>query len=155
MEMDPPKSVVMTVVETPVVHAVTVKPAAMDSVFVNPTVSEDNVETMVVVEILVELVHPLKLVKTDNVLELLSLTVVADNVETIELGEVVETAQQDKDAEEEFASATTTVTTETVVQQSKNQELTLDFALNELAVPAPTVTAVEHRVDAQFCHHAQ
>jgi hypothetical protein len=145
----------MTVAEILVVRVIMDKPAAMELVFVNPTVSEDNVETMVAVETLVVSALPLKLVKTDNVLELLSLTVEADNVETIELGEVVETAQQDKDAEEEFASATTTVTTETVVQQSKNQELTLDFALNELAVPAPTVTAVEHRVDAQFCHHAQ
>ena len=153
MVMVPPRLVEMMVVEVLVEPALLVRIAAEEHVSALPAVLEDNVEMMVAAEPHVDLVHPPKLALTDYVLELPQLTALEDSVETTELEETVEVAQQDKDAVPDFVNATTTVTRETVEQQSKLMEPILDCAHKDLVEPVPMGLLVQPMEDAQLKHH--
>lgn len=143
MEMVPLKPAVMMVVEIHVEHAQVDKNVAEEHVCALPIVQEDNAEMMDVVESHVDPVRPPKPAKTGSVQELPLLIVQEDNVVITEPEEIAVTVQLVKDAEPVFASATTTVTRETVVQPNKLMELTLVCALKDLVELVLPVSHVE------------
>ena len=111
------------VVETVAELAHLVKNVAGVTVLVLPTAVVDNAGMMVAEETHVDhalMVSPAKMV---FVSDLVSEPVEAESVVMTELEALADHAQWDKDAEVEFASATMTVTKETVDQQLLMQDL--------------------------------
>lgn len=143
--MDPPRTVVTTVVVGHVELAPLIKNVAEEVAPANPTALADNAVMTAVVETLVVLVLMVKPVMEVFVLELQSEVALEDSVVTTETEEAVVVANPDKDAEAEFASATMDAITETVVLPLNPL---VQSAHNKVAEPAPLDTPVQLKVFA-------
>lgn len=150
--MAPQRPVEMTVVEALVELALSDKSAAEELVSAAQAALEDNAVMMAAVEPRVDLALPLNLAQTEFVLEQLPLIVLEESVDQTEPEETADPVPLAKDAELVNASATTTVTRETVGMQFRPMELILVCAHKDLVEPAPTDLPVEPTEDAQPLH---
>ena len=151
--MEPPRLAVMTVAETPVELAPSVKNVAEDNVSAPLTVQEEAVEMMAAAEIPVAFVLPHKHAPTDNVLELQLQIVLVESVDPTVLEEVVVAANLDKDAVQDNVNATMTAPKRIVVMQFNLMEPTLVCAHRDLVEHVPVVSLVEAMEDALHHHH--
>lgn len=143
--MEPPRSAGTTVVVVLVELAPSVKNVVEEHAPAHPTVLEDSAVMTVVVATLVDHVPTVKPVMEVFVSEPESEHAETEFVDTTEWEEAVVLANPDKDAEAEFASATTHVMAETVVLHLQSP---VQSAHKPAVVLAQMDTLVPHQVFA-------